>query len=118
MLIQKAEQSVESMREAVVEQSSINGDEPQNKEVLDIRLKQMSSLISEQTPRYDPQKSILSQSVDTTTFREYLSLQKNRFQDLLTFGDKTKPSKVPLSRIRDNEQLDEIHQKLMDPSLN
>ena len=54
MLIQKAEQSVESKKEAVVEQSSINGDEPQNKEVLDIRLKQMSSLISEQTPRYDP----------------------------------------------------------------
>ena len=108
---------MESKKEAIVEQGSATDDEPLNKEVLDIRVKQMSSFLSMQTPRYDPQKSILSQSVDTTTFREYLGSQKNRFQDLLTFGDKSKPSKVPLSRVRDNELLDEIHQKLMDPSL-
>ena len=52
-----------------------------------------------------------------TSFKDYLGSQKNRFQDLLVFGDKSKPVKVPRSRVTDNEQLDEIHQRLMDPNL-
>ena len=45
---------MESKKEAIVEQGSATDDEPLNKEVLDIRVKQMSSFLSMQTPRYDP----------------------------------------------------------------
>ena len=113
-LISKAEQSVDQKREAILE-SNLEG--TQNKEAHDLLLKQMSSLMSMQTPKYDPKKSVMSQSVDMNSFKDFLGSQRNRFQDLLVFGDKSKPVKVPISRVRDNEILDEIHQKLMDPSL-
>ena len=90
---------------------------PGSKEEERERLQQMSSIMTMQTPTYD-RKNALSQSVDVTSMREYLSLQRNRFTDLFTFGDKDQPEKVPSSRVKNNVQLNQIYEKLRDPSLN
>ena len=90
---------------------------PDNKEVEDTRLQKISSILTMQTPTYD-KKNALSQSVDVTSMKEYLALQRNRFIDLFTFGDKGQPLKVPSSRVKNNAQLNQIYAKLRDPSLN
>ena len=76
---------------------------PANKDVLDVRLQQMSSIMTMQTPRYDKVNSLISQSVDVPSMKGYLDSQCNRFNDLLKFGDKDQPAKVPASRVRNNQ---------------